>query len=52
MSAPPLPGDMKAGFIGLAFAVVFLLVVLTSIVFISNRVTGHHDEPAAATQQR
>lgn len=43
---------MRAGLMGLAFAVLFLLVVLTTIVFISNRVTGHHDESATATQQR
>lgn len=49
MSAPPRPGDMKAGFIGLAFALVFLLIVLTTITLLTNRFTGHH-EPAAAAQ--
>jgi hypothetical protein len=54
MSAPPLAGDMKAGFIGLAVAVVLLLVWVVAIVLITDRLTGHHDAPAAAavTQQR
>lgn len=52
MSAPPLPGDMKAGFIGLAFAVVFLFVILTTITVITNRITAHHPpEPAAEAGQ-
>jgi hypothetical protein len=51
MSAPPLPGDMKAGYIGLGVALVFLLVVVVSITLVANRYSGHHDAPAAAQQQ-
>jgi hypothetical protein len=42
----PRPGDMSAGFIGLAFSVLFLLATILTIVELTNRKFAAH-EPAA-----
>jgi len=42
----PRPGDMSAGFIGLAVSVLFLLATVTTIVALTNRSFAGH-EPAA-----
>ena len=52
----PKPGDMSAGFIGLAVSVLFLLATVTTIIALTNRAfAGHspsaspsHAAPAAA----
>src|SRR5688500_11972266 len=53
----PRPGDMSAGFIGLAVSVIFLLAAVTTIIALTNRsFAGHasaaqpgHAAPAAQT---
>ena len=42
----PRPGDMSAGFIGLAVSIIFLLAAVTTIVALTNRSFAGH-EPAA-----
>ena len=42
----PRPGDMSAGFIGLAVAVIFLLGTVLTIVELTNRKFAAH-KPAA-----
>ena len=44
----PRPGDMSAGFIGLAVAVIFLLATVFTIVALTKRSFAGH-EPAAQT---
>ena len=44
----PRPGDMSAGFIGLAVAVIFLLATVFTIVALTNRSFAGH-APAAQT---
>ncbi len=49
--APPLAGDMKAGFVGLVVAMVFLLLVVWSIsAWSTARFRAHHPAPAATQQ--
>jgi hypothetical protein len=48
--APPRPQDFKAGFTGLAVAVVFLAVVIYGMVMFTNwYVTQHGETPAEQT---
>jgi hypothetical protein len=47
--AAPKPGDLKAGIIGLIVAAVFLLVVLTGIVHLTNQHYANLEPKAAAT---
>lgn len=44
----PRPGDMSAGFIGLAVSVLFLLATVTTIIALTNRAFAGH---TAAAQQ-
>jgi hypothetical protein len=44
----PRPGDMSAGFIGLAVSVIFLLATVTTIIALTNRSFAGH---APAAQQ-
>ncbi len=44
----PRPGDMSAGFIGLAVSVLFLLAAVTTIIALTNRAFAGH---AAAPQE-
>ena len=44
----PRPGDMSAGYIGLAVSVIFLLAAVTTIVALTNRAFAGH---AAAQQE-
>ena len=44
----PRPGDMSAGFIGLAVSVLFLLAAVTTIIALTNRAFAGH---AASAQQ-
>ena len=48
MSAPR-PGDMGAGFIGLAVSVIFLLATVLTIVALTNRKFEGHEPAAAAS---
>jgi hypothetical protein len=45
----PRPGDMSAGFIGLAFSVLFLLATVLTIVELTNRKFAAHEPAAQAT---
>lgn len=45
----PRPGDLSAGFIGLAVSVLFLLATVTTIIALTNRSFASH-APAAAQQ--
>ena len=44
----PRPGDMSAGFIGLAVSVIFLLATVTTIIALTNRSFAGH---AAAAKE-
>ena len=44
----PRPGDMGAGFIGLAVSVIFLLATVLTIVALTNRAFEGHQPAAAA----
>jgi len=44
----PRPGDMSAGFIGLAVSVLFLLATVTTIIALTNRAFAGH---AASAQE-
>jgi hypothetical protein len=44
----PRPGDMSAGFIGLAVALLFLLATVVTIVALTNRKFEAHKPAAAA----
>ena len=45
----PRPGDMSAGFIGLAVAVIFLLATVLTIVELTNqKFAAHKPAPQAA----
>ena len=44
----PRPGDMSAGFIGLAVAVMFLLATVLTIVELTNKKFAGHQPAAAA----
>lgn len=44
--APPKPGDRSAGTIGFVVAAIFLLVILTGIVKLTN---AHYNEKEAKT---
>ena len=46
----PRPGDMSAGFIGLAVALIFLLAAVTTIIALTKRSFAGH-EPAAPSGQ-
>ena len=46
----PRPGDMSAGFVGLAVAVLFLLGTVFTIVELTNRKFASHKPAAAAAQ--
>jgi hypothetical protein len=48
--APPLPGDERAGYIGLIVAVAFLLTALTTIVTLTNHKYAAEKPAAAATK--
>ena len=43
----PRPGDMSAGFIGLAVSVLFLLAAVTTIIALTNRAFAGHTAGAA-----
>jgi hypothetical protein len=46
--APPLHGDVRAGFTGLIVAVIFLGITLYGIVYLTNqKFAGHRPAPAA-----
>ncbi|HJU69115.1 MAG TPA: hypothetical protein VJ650_12825 [Gemmatimonadaceae bacterium] len=44
----PRPGDMSAGFIGLAVSVLFLLATVTTIIALTNRAFAGHAQSAPA----
>ena len=46
--ASPRPGDMSAGFIGLAVSIIFLLATVFTIVALTNRKFEGHQPAAAA----
>jgi hypothetical protein len=48
MSAPR-PGDMSAGFIGLAVSIIFLLATVFTIIALTNRKFEGHQPAAAAS---
>lgn len=51
MSAPR-PGDMGAGFVGLAVSVIFLLATVFTIIALTNKqFEGHQAAPAASGAQ-
>jgi hypothetical protein len=45
----PRPGDMSAGFVGLAVSVLFLLAAVLTIVELTNRKFEGHEPAAQAT---
>lgn len=45
----PRPGDMSAGFVGLAFSVLFLLATVLTIVELTNQKFAAHKPAAQAT---
>ncbi len=46
--AAPLPEDKSAGITGMIVAVIFLLVMVTSIVALTNRFSGSETEASAS----
>ena len=51
--AAPLPGDKKAGFMGLAVGAVFLFVALYGIVHLTNmKYASHEGVKAEATKTK
>ncbi|MGQ0715333.1 MAG: hypothetical protein ACT4PJ_16665 [Gemmatimonadaceae bacterium] len=48
MSAPR-PGDMSAGFVGLAASVIFLLATVLTIIALTNKKFEGHQPAAAAS---
>jgi hypothetical protein len=51
MSAP-LPGDKRAGFIGLVVAAVFILWLVTLVVYLTNAKYAHREGAPAAAATR
>ncbi len=49
--APPLHGDMRAGFTGLIVAAVFLLLTMYGIVYLTNEKFAGHQQPGAPAAQ-
>jgi hypothetical protein len=48
--APPLHGDMRAGYTGLIIAAVILLITLYGIVHLTNIKFAEHSKAAPAAQ--